>query len=111
MSSLRMSGRLTPYNAMIVESHEELRLFSVLAAIFNWLFLAGFVVFPGTFTSLGRVTALNESKAGRVVQKALRNTPLIVIGCLCCFLGSIGIGWIAWKRKRNHVWLNDHIYL
>ncbi|KAK7594586.1 hypothetical protein V3481_005595 [Fusarium oxysporum f. sp. vasinfectum] len=102
---------LTPYNAMIVESHEELRLYSVLAAVFNWLFLAGFVVFPGTFTSLGKAAALSESKTGRAVQKVMHHTPLIVIGCLCCFLGSIGIGWIAWKRKRNHVWLNDHIFM
>jgi hypothetical protein len=111
MSSPRISRRLRPYHAMIVESHENLRLYSILAAIFDWLFLAGFIILPGTFNSLSWVEALGESKAGRIMQTAIQNTPLIVIGCLCCFLGSMGIRITAWKRKKNHVWLNDHIYL
>ncbi|KAF4471701.1 PHO85 cyclin-1 [Fusarium albosuccineum] len=71
-AAITQTERLTPYNAMVIQSHEELRVYSLLAAIFNWVFLAGFIVFPGTFTSLGRTSVLSESQAGRVMQQAIR---------------------------------------
>ena len=64
--------RLTPYKAMIVQAHEVPSAYCILAAVANWLFLAGFVVFPGTFTTISQATALG------VVQHAVQNAPLLV---------------------------------
>ncbi|RSL46227.1 hypothetical protein CEP51_015967 [Fusarium floridanum] len=85
--------RLTPYNAMIVQAHEVPSAYCIPAAVANWLFLAGFVVFPGTFTTISQATALGNSQAGRVVQHAVQNTPLLVVGSLCCFIGGAALGW------------------
>ncbi|UPK92445.1 hypothetical protein LCI18_003380 [Fusarium solani-melongenae] len=103
--------RLTPYNAMIVQAHEVPSAYCILAAVANWLFLAGFVVFPGTFTTISQATALGDSQAGRIVQHAVQNAPLLVVGSLCCFFGGVGIGWIGWSQKHNSIWLSDRIFL
>ncbi|KAI8717987.1 hypothetical protein NCS52_00876200 [Fusarium sp. LHS14.1] len=103
--------RLTPYKAMIVQAHEVPSAYCILAAVANWLFLAGFVVFPGTFTTISQATALGDSQAGRVVQHAVQNMPLLVVGSLCCFIGGVGIGWIGWSQKHNYIWLIDRIFI
>ncbi|KAH7134130.1 hypothetical protein EDB81DRAFT_902948 [Dactylonectria macrodidyma] len=96
---------------MVVQSREVPSMYCFLAAFFNWLFLAGFVIFPGTFTSLSQATLLSESQAGRVVQDAIRNTPLLVVGSLCCLSGGAGIGWLYWKLSHNYVWLIDRVFI
>jgi len=47
---------------------------NILAALFSWLTLAGYVVIPGTFTSLRDSEKLGNSESGRVVQNAVQNT-------------------------------------
>ncbi|RSL40610.1 hypothetical protein CEP54_016068 [Fusarium duplospermum] len=85
--------------------------YCVLAAVANWLFLAGFVVFPGTFATISQATTLGDSQTGRVVQHAVQNTPLLVVGSLCCFTGGVGMGWVGWSQRHNYVWLSDRIFL
>jgi hypothetical protein len=107
----RQAQRKVSYNDMVLEAHEAPALKCAIAALSNWIFLAGFVVFPGTFTSLGRAALLSESQAGRVVQGVIRNTPLLVIGILCCLAGGTGIEWTAWKFRKNYIWLVDRILM
>ena len=80
-------------------------------AVFNWLFLAGFVLFPGTFTSLSHASLLSQSQTGRTVQGVVRNTPLLVVGILCCTLGIVGVVWISWGLRSNYVWLRDRMLM
>jgi hypothetical protein len=103
--------RKASYSNMVLEAHDAPVMKCAIAALSNWIFLAGFVVFPGTFTSLGRAALLGDSQAGRMVQGVIRNTPLLVIGILCCFVGGAGIGWTAWKFRKNYVWLVDRILM
>ncbi|PZD22288.1 hypothetical protein A1F96_11267, partial [Pyrenophora tritici-repentis] len=58
----------TKYNDLIVESYNTPEKFNILAAASLWTLLAGFVVFPGTFTSLQNTSSLSSSVPGRVVQ-------------------------------------------
>lgn len=67
---------LLTYYEMIVESQEVRTRWNFLAAFSNWFLLAGFVVFPGTFTSTGRSKALSHYQASWVIQRAIRNVPL-----------------------------------
>ncbi|KAI8648890.1 hypothetical protein NCS56_01505400 [Fusarium sp. Ph1] len=69
----------------------------------------GFVLFPGTFTSLSHASLLSQSQAGRTVQGVVRNTPLPVVGILCCTLGIASIVWISWGLRSNYVWLRDRM--
>lgn len=109
--SLR-TGRQSPYGAMVLAAHDAPAFDCLLAAISNWLFLAGFVVFPGAFTSLSHAALLNESQAGRALQDIMRrSTSLLAVGIVCCVAGAAGIIWVAWKFKRNYVWLVDRIFL
>ena len=50
------------------------RLHNLMAAFFTWILLAGFVLLPGTFTSLQRDDELNETEAQ--VLNAVKHVPL-----------------------------------
>ncbi|EXL39881.1 hypothetical protein FOCG_17548 [Fusarium oxysporum f. sp. radicis-lycopersici 26381] len=103
--------RKVSYSDMVLAAHECPFALRFIAAASNWLLLAGFVVFPGAFTSLSRMKLLSESQAGRNAQYFIHNTPLLAIGILCCSIGSAGIGWVSWKCKGNYVWLVDRIFV
>lgn len=62
---------ISPYNRMVIQSHEVPSAYCMLAALSNWLFLAGFVVFPGTFTSLSQASFLDKPQGGRMMQQAI----------------------------------------
>ncbi|KAH7146762.1 hypothetical protein B0J13DRAFT_584261 [Dactylonectria estremocensis] len=95
---------------MIIKSHEVPNTYNLIAAVSNWLFLAGFVFFPGTFTSLSHTSALADS-AGRAVQHAVDNIPLLCIGVLSSLLGETGICWVWWNLRDNNIWLIDRVFL
>ncbi|WXC67575.1 hypothetical protein SNK03_013384 [Fusarium graminearum] len=99
------------YDRMVVESHEVPLRWNFLASLSNWLLLAGFVVFPGTFTSIGRSGVLDRHEAGRLIQRAVRNVPLLYIGSFSCIIGIIGLGWAWWNVKNNWFWLVYRIFL
>lgn len=99
------------YDKMVVESHQVPLRWNFLASLSNWLLLAGFIVFPGTFTSISRSGVLNRNQAGRILQRAVRNVPLLYIGTFSCIVGIIGIGWAWWNLKHNWFWLVYRIFL
>lgn len=99
------------YNELIVESYKTPEMFNVLATIFLWTLLAGFVVFPGTFTSLRNTSSLNSSVPGRVVQRTIQNIPLLAVAAFFFVLGTAGIGWLWHQRRRHYLWLADKLFL
>lgn len=103
--------KISPYDTMIIESHQVHSRYNILAAVFNWLVLAGFVVFPATFASLSRVGVLNNSPTGRAVQNVIRKIPLLYISAFACVLGGLGLAWLWWTVKHNYVWLLSRIFL
>lgn len=91
--------------------------YNITASAANWILLAGYLVVPGTFTSLQNSTqvqsALETNSAGRAVLHTIQNPPLIVIACL--FLAG-GIGALAWllhlpRLRGNYVWLVNKVFL
>ncbi|KAL6406300.1 hypothetical protein AUP68_10472 [Ilyonectria robusta] len=96
---------------MVIKSHEISTVNNFIAAVSNWLFLAGFIVISGAFTSISHTALLNDSQTGRVVQYALRGTPLLVLGSIFCFAGGIGMAWVYWQVKHNYSWLVDRVFL
>lgn len=57
----------TPYMAESTQANQAPAWDNIRAAFFSWLTLAGYVVFPETFTSLKTSQALAGSTSGRVV--------------------------------------------
>lgn len=99
------------YNDLIVESYNTPDKFNILAAASLWTLLAGFVVFPATFTSLQNASSLSSSVPGRVVQRTIQNVPLLVMAVFFLVLGMVGVGWLWQQRRRQYLWLADRLFL
>ncbi|KAI1370747.1 hypothetical protein F4677DRAFT_437385 [Hypoxylon crocopeplum] len=79
----------TRYSQLVIEAYEFPRRYNLSAAVVSWLFLAGFVIFPGTYTS---IQDLGTTEAGKVLHNVIQHTPLLGIAIVCCMLGAIGTG-------------------
>lgn len=99
------------YDTLIVQSYRVPAKFNLLAVLFLWFLLAGFVVFPATFPSLLRSPALGSSSSGRRVQRAVQSVPLLVFAIVCFVMGMLGIAWLWRKRQREYLWLMDRVFL
>lgn len=90
------------------------RLHNILAAFFTWILLAGFVIFPGTFTSLDSLSdsdAIKNNSAASEIFKSVKNIPLLAIAGACCGIGAGGMLWLWWTWRKNYVWLLNRIFL
>ena len=59
---------------MTLEANEVSARTNMLATLYSWLTLAGFVVFPGTFSSLTSSTRLGNNKSGKLDQDAVKKS-------------------------------------
>jgi len=85
---------------------------NMLASLFTWLLLAGFIVLPATFASIRNSRALDGmGKAGKAVIGATQNIPLLWIAGICCVCGASGLLWLWWGQSHNYIWLGDRIFL
>jgi hypothetical protein len=99
----------TPYMSMLldVDKAKASSKDNQFAAVFSWMMLAGFIVFPATFTSLKNSDSLSDSK----VQDAIPNVGLLPIAGLCYLIGTVGSYCLWWKWHDNCVWLLPRIFL
>src|SRR5436190_216459 len=87
----------TRYMDMLLSLDNIPRSHNILVACSTWVFLAGFVIFPGTFTSLQASESFkdDEKKSGSPVEQAIvrtvHNTPLLWVAGGCCALGWLGM--------------------
>ena len=96
---------------MSVQALEAPWLDNLLAAIFSWITLAGFIILPGTFTSLETSDRLGNTTGGKLVQDAVKNIPILVVGVGFCVLGTIGSLRLWQKWRQNYIWLMMHIFM
>ena len=108
-----LSPSLTQYMRMLLQLDKIPELHNILAGIFTWLLLAGYIVLPGAFTSLSnsKVLADGAGKAGKMVVKAVQNLPLLGVGIYCCAAGAIGMSCLGWVWRVNYVWLVNRLIL
>jgi hypothetical protein len=99
------------YLDMLVKVDEAPFIRDFLAGLFTWLLLAGYIVFPGAFTSLSNAKALNEfGNVGKTILTEVQK-GILFVAAVCCGLSAIGIGWLWRKCRTNHVWLEYHLFL
>lgn len=107
----------TTYARMLREEEEMDVIFNIAVSAANWALLAGYLVVPGTFTSLqnsdGVERALQANKASRTVLHTIQNPPLLSVAC-CLFLG--GIAAFVWllhfpKLRGNYIWLINKLFV
>ena len=101
----------TPYMVMVLEANEVPARINLLASLYLWLTLAGFVVFPGTFSSLQNSSKLVNSEGGKFVQHTVENAPLLPLAFICCFIGIVGSCCLWWERRKNYIWAIAHVFL
>ena len=105
----------TKYIGMLLQVYEIPTLYNVLAAAFTWILLAGYLVLPGTFTSLRNSRAVKDvagkSQAEVAILHTVQNAPLLWVAAFCCVLGTSGMCWLWWMYQENYVWLISRIFL
>jgi hypothetical protein len=66
----------TKYVNMLLALDSIPRLHNMLSSFFTWILLAGFVLFPGTFTSLQNAQDGISNEVGKQLLKAVTHVPL-----------------------------------
>jgi hypothetical protein len=90
------------------------RLHNILASFFAWIMLAGFIVFPGTFTSLVNLRnteAVQATPGAGDVLNTVQSLPLTVVAVVCCVIGYVGNLWLSIRWRTNYVWLLNRLYM
>ncbi|KAJ7759391.1 hypothetical protein DFH07DRAFT_918984 [Mycena maculata] len=111
------SGDTTRYGEMLIAATDEIpSTYHILAKLFTWMLLAGFVIVPGTFASLQAKPApdssSNELGGVEVVAiDAIKQLPLFVVAWVCTGLGAIGMVWLWYRWRLNHIWIVDNIFM
>lgn len=105
----------TRYMAMLLQLDLVPRMHNILSSFFGWLLLAGFVVFPGTFTSIENLSSdpdlTADSAIGSAILNRVQNLPLLIVASVACGLGALGLVWLAVRWRRNYIWLLNRIFL
>lgn len=102
---------------MLLHSDQIPKLHNILAAIFGWILLAGFLVIPGTFTSFKdsrtyqNATGDEASDIANSIVNAVDNVPLIYVSAVLSGLGALGCIWLWLRWRKNYVWLVNRIFL
>jgi hypothetical protein len=105
----------TRYMEMLLQQDKVPPLYNILAAVFTWLQLAGYVFFPGTFRSLRNSRAIesltNDSAIATAIYYSVQSIPFLVVGTVCCVVGTSGAVWLWWTWNNNFAWLVGRIFL
>ncbi|KAF8664203.1 hypothetical protein AX16_000766 [Volvariella volvacea WC 439] len=101
----------TKYEAMLLALDDIPIFHTILAGFFTWILLAGFLLFPGTFTNLQRARATSGSDIERRVLDAIAHVPLFVIAWLCTGIGAAGMIWLWWRWMNNYIWITNKIFI
>ncbi|KAH8585631.1 hypothetical protein B0O99DRAFT_459560, partial [Bisporella sp. PMI_857] len=102
---------MTPWLRMRTEV-SGVRFADIYASLLAWLLLAGFIVLPATMTSFRHSRILdNIGNTGEKVLDTIHSIPLLVIAGTSCVCGSLGLFWLCWKNKENHIWLEERVFL
>ncbi|KAL4863561.1 hypothetical protein BDV12DRAFT_189606 [Aspergillus spectabilis] len=105
----------TEYMHMLLDLDYIPWYYNMISSIANWVLLAGYLVIPGTFTSLQKSDMLNDdlstSETGQAIVASIQNPPILVIACAFLVMGLTGMVWLFWKRRDNYIWLINRLFM
>ncbi|KAG5992964.1 hypothetical protein E4U54_003497 [Claviceps lovelessii] len=113
------------YVQMLLDVDDIPILHSMLASFFVWLLLAGFLVFPGTFTTIQRSIEGKHSQQQQQQQQqqqwtdqttdllleSVKNIPLLVTASVACGLSIAGMAVLALRHLENYVWMLNKLIM
>ncbi|KAL4947081.1 hypothetical protein BDW69DRAFT_199917 [Aspergillus filifer] len=100
---------------MLLELQNIHWVYNFAASLANWVLLAGYLVIPGTFTSLQKSDSitdkLSQNNAEKAILETIQNPPLVAIAW--SFLGiGIGIMSVLFHRwRQNYLWLINRLFI
>ncbi|KAL4862015.1 hypothetical protein BDV12DRAFT_179391 [Aspergillus spectabilis] len=105
----------TAYIRMLLDMEKIPMIDNILAVFFSKILLAGYLVFPSTFTSLQSSEsfrdAATKSDIAQTAYSAIQNTPLLGVAGFLCAIGLFGSGWLCYRWRTNFVWLSRKIFM
>lgn len=112
-SLTRTTTAQTRYMEMLLGLDTIPRIHNLLASFFTWILLAGFLVFPGTFTSLQNYESSNKSGPAieHKILHTVANVPLLWVAGACVIIGALGMVGLWFRWRRNYVWLINRIFM
>ncbi|KAJ7097772.1 hypothetical protein B0H15DRAFT_772621 [Mycena belliarum] len=84
-------------------------LYNILASFFTWILLAGFVLFPGTFTNLEAKNQLGG--IGVAAVNVIKHLSLYVVAWVCTIIGAVGMSYLWYRWQANYIWLVNRIFM
>ena len=110
---IRQNSVQTRYMDMLLAMDTIPRLHNILSSFFTWILLAGFIIFPGTFTTISSLDsqAIPGNHTASTIIASVKNIPLLVIAGVCAGIGAVGMVWLWWRWRQNYVWLLNKIFL
>jgi hypothetical protein len=109
----RRTTARTRYIDMLLGLDHVSPIHNILASLFVWILLAGYIVFPATFNKLQNDDLDNKADT-RIEKHALntvRNVPLLYVAAFACGLGVTGCLWLWWQHRKNYVWVINRIFM
>lgn len=88
--------------------------YNILSTLGDWALLAGYLVLPGTFTTLQNSGFINQglssSDVGTAVLTTIQNPPMLAIALSLLGTGLGTIAFLFWKKQRNYIWLLNKLF-
>jgi hypothetical protein len=105
----------TEYVRMLLELQDIHWLYNFMASLAAWMLLAGYLVIPGTFTSLQKSDSLTNKVAQNDAEKAILNTiqnpPLVAIAWALLGIGAAIMSFLFYRWRRNYLWLINRLFM
>lgn len=105
----------TEYIHMLLELDTIHWFYNFLSSLAGWILLAGYLVIPGTFTSLQNSESLQKefrhSHSASSILNTVQNPPLIGISCTCLGLGAVIMLLLFYKWRYNYIWVTNQLFL
>ncbi|KAE8384240.1 hypothetical protein BDV23DRAFT_177204 [Aspergillus alliaceus] len=105
----------TEYIGMLLELDTIHWLYNVLASAANWALLAGYLIIPGTFTTLQKSSAfentMDSTFQAKAILSSVQNPPLAAIACTFFFTGLISMLCLYRRWAGNYIWVINCLFL
>ena len=103
----------TKYIKLLLDLDKIPRIYVIIAYLSTWSLLAGYLVIPGTFTSIATSQALtsDSGRVGKAIANTFQNLELLIIAAISCALGAAGIVFLMWKKRDNCMWVLNKVIL
>ncbi|EHY58958.1 hypothetical protein HRR83_001777 [Exophiala dermatitidis] len=113
----RLPSVHTRYMEMLLHLDEISSTYNILASVFAWIILAGFLVVPGTFTTFKKTKTFQDlddddsNEVAHTIVHTVAHIGLLWLAGAFCAIGALGCFWLWFRWRKNYIWLINRIFL